>query len=95
MGWIAPAIQSVQKRVAPRLEIICCFDPCGRHPYLLCNKNVPSDAESREEQDGSKHKVVGGTIAKLWPHLHQGVMKNTEMKDLNPAEEGDFPCKLR
>ena len=58
-------------------------------------KNVPSDAESREEQDGSKHKVVGGTIAKLWPHLHQGVMKNTEMKDLNPAEEGDFPCKLR
>ena len=30
-------------------------------------KNIPSDAESREEQHDSKHKFVEGTTAKLWP----------------------------
>ena len=43
-------------------------------------KNTPSDAESREEQDGSKHKFLGGTTAKLWPDLHKGVVKNMEEK---------------
>ena len=71
--WLIP------KTVAS-FEIICRFDPYGCHLYLLRNKNTPSDVESREEQDGSKHKVVGGTTAKLWPHLHQGVMKNMEEK---------------
>ena len=36
-------------------------------------KITPSDAESREEQDGSKHKFAGGTMAKIWPNLRQGV----------------------
>ena len=62
-------------------------------------KNTPSDAESHEEQDDSKHKFIGGTTAKLWPDFHKGVVINTEekmkIKDLNLAEEGDFPCKLR
>ena len=40
-------------------------------------KNTPSDAESREEQDGSKHKFVGRTTAKLWPDLDK---ENTEEK---------------
>ena len=43
-------------------------------------QNTPSDAESREEQDGGKHKLVGGTTAKLWPDLHKGVVINTEEK---------------
>ena len=43
-------------------------------------KNTPSDAESREEQDGSKHKFAGGTMAKVWPDLDKGVVKNTEEK---------------
>ena len=38
---------------------------------------------------------LGGTTAKLWPDLHKGIVKNTEMKDLNPAGEGNFPCKLQ
>ena len=42
--------------------------------------NAPSDAESREEQDDSKHKFVGGTTAKLWPDFHKGVVINTEEK---------------
>ena len=43
-------------------------------------KNTPSDAESREEQDDSKHKFVGGTTAKLCPNFHKGVVINTEEK---------------
>ena len=58
----------------------CRFGPSGRHLYLLRNKNTPSDAESREEKDGSTHKFVGGLTAKLWPDLHKSVVKNTEEK---------------
>ena len=43
-------------------------------------KTTPSDAESREEQDGSKQKFVEETTAKLWPDLRQGATKNTEEK---------------
>ena len=46
--------------------------------YII--KTTSSDAESHEEQDGSKHKFVGGTMAKIWPDLQQGVAKNTEEK---------------
>ena len=68
------------KRVALRLEIICRFGPSGRHLYLLHNKNTLSDAESREEQDGGKHKFLGEKTANLWPDLHKGVVINTEEK---------------
>ena len=68
------------KKVALYLEIICHFGPSGRHLYLLHNKNTPSDAESREEQDDSKHKFVGGMTAKLWPDFHKGVVINMEEK---------------
>ena len=46
--------------------------------YII--KNIPLDAESREEQDDSKHKFVGGMTAKLWPDFHKGVVINTEEK---------------
>ena len=46
--------------------------------YIM--KITSSDAESCEEQDGSKHKFVGGMAAKIWPNLRQGVAKNTEEK---------------
>ena len=46
--------------------------------YII--KNAPSDAESREEQDGSKHKFLGRMTAKIWPNLRQGVAKNVEEK---------------
>ena len=68
------------KRVALRLEIFCRFGPSGHHLYLLHNKNTPSDAESCEEQEGGKHKFVGGMTAKLWPDLYKGVAINTEEK---------------
>ena len=48
------------------------------HYYVI--QITPSDAESHEEQDGSKQKCVGETMAKLWLDLHQGVMKNMEEK---------------
>ena len=90
-------IQSLQQRVAPCLEFICRFDPSSRHLFYCVIKFIPSDAKAREEQDGSKQKFAGGTTAKLWPDLRLGVTKNRremKMKDLNPAEEGDFLCKL-
>ena len=46
--------------------------------YII--KATPSDAESREEQDGSKRQFVGGMMAKIRPNLRQGVAKNTEEK---------------
>ena len=57
------------KKFAPRLEIICCFDPYGSHLFYYIIKTISSDAESYEEQDGSKHKLVGGMTAKIWPDL--------------------------
>ena len=68
------------KKVAPRLKIICRFNPYGSHLFYYVIKITPSDAESHEKQDGSKHKFVGGTTAKIWSNLRQGVAKNTEEK---------------
>ena len=52
------------------------------HPAAIFNyyviQNIPSDAESREEQDDGKHKFVGETTAKLMPDFHKGVVINTE-----------------
>ena len=73
-------IQSLQQRVAPRLKFICHFDPSGSQLFYYIIKTTPSDAESREEQDGTKQKFLGRTMAKLWPDLCQGVTKNTEEK---------------
>ena len=70
-------IQSLQKRVAPYLEIICCFDLSGSHLFYII-KTALSDAESYEEQGGSKQKFVEGTTAKLWPNFLLGIKKNTE-----------------
>ena len=80
MGWITPAIQSLQKRVAPRLEIICRFNPPAAIFFYYVIKTTPSDAESCEEQDGSKQKFLRGMMAELRPNVHQGVAKNTEEK---------------
>ena len=80
LGWITPAKQSLQKNllfvlksfaVSVRLATIFIY-------YVI--KNTPSDAESRDKQDGIKHKFVGGTMAELWPDLDKGVMKNMEEK---------------
>ena len=87
MGWITLAIQSLEKRVAARLKIICCFDRSSSHLSLLCNKTMPSDAESCEEQGGSKQNFVGGTTAKLWPVFHLDAAKNGKEKN-----NGFKPC---
>ena len=80
LGWVTPAIQSLQKTVAPHLKIICHFDPSCSHLSYYVIKTKPSDAESREEQDDSKQKFVGGMTAKFWPNFGQGVAKNMEEK---------------
>ena len=80
MGWITPAIQSLQKELLFVLKSFAILvHPAAIFIYNII-KNTSSDAESREEQDGGKHKFVGGTIAKLWPDLHKGVVINTEEK---------------
>ena len=43
-------------------------------------KTISSDAESREEQDGSKYLFVGQTTAELQAILQVYVMKNTKQK---------------
>ena len=67
-------------KVVPHLKFICCFNLCSRHLIYYVIKTTPSDADSREEQDGSKQKLIGGTTANLWPTLRQGVTKNMEEK---------------
>ena len=68
------------KRVALRLEIICCFGPSAAIFIYYIIKNTPSDAESREEQGDGKHKFVRGTTAKLWPDFHKDIVINMEEK---------------
>ena len=41
-------------------------------------KTIPSDAESREEQDGNKQYFVGRTTAKLQVIFHLDVAENME-----------------
>ena len=41
-----------------------------------------SDAESREEQDGSEQKFVGGMMAKLWP-IFVKVQQKTQKRNEN------------
>ena len=43
-------------------------------------KTISSDAESREEQDGSKYSFIGRTTAELQAILQVHVTKNTEKK---------------
>ena len=57
LGWITPAMQSLQKRVASRLMIIYHFNRSGSHFSYYVIKTIPSDAESREDQDGSKQSL--------------------------------------
>ena len=84
LGMDTPAIQFLQKRVASRLIIIYCFNCSGSHFSNYIIKTLPSDAESREDQDGSKQKFVGRTTANLWPFLPKCNRKHgreTKMKD--------------
>ena len=76
-------------------SLSCCFDLYDSYLFYCIIKTTPLDVESCEEQDGNKHKFVGGMTTKIWPNLRQGYRREMKMKDLNPAEEGDFPCKLR
>ena len=73
-------MQSLQKKLLFILKSFAVsVRPAAIFIYYVI-KNIPSDAESREEQDDSKHKFVGGTTAKLWPDFHKGVVINTEEK---------------
>ena len=73
--------------------------PFFRQPFFsyYVIKALPSNAESCEEQGDGKQNFVGQTTAKLWPFCPSvaETRKKIKMKDLNSAEEGDFPCKLR
>ena len=70
----------VTKRVASRLEIICRFHPHSSHLFYCIIKTTLLDAETCEDQDASKHKFLGGMMAKIWPNLRQGVAKSMEEK---------------
>ena len=65
----------LKKRVAPRLKIICCSICTAAMLFYYVIKTTLADAESREEQNGSKHKFVGGKAVMIWLHLRQGAAK--------------------
>ena len=75
MGWIAPAMPSLQNRIAARLEIICCLHILVAMFNDCVIKTMSSDAESCEEQDAGKYSFVGRTAAELQAILQvQGYM---------------------
>ena len=59
---------------------------------------MPSDAESREEQDGSKQYFVGQTTTKLQAVFHIHVAKNTERNEnqrfLTLLKKATFPASF-
>ena len=59
-------------------------------------KTILSDAESREEQDGSKYSFVGQTTAELQAILLVYVTKNTEKKTkiLASLKKVTFPASF-
>ena len=61
-------------------------------------KTISSDAESREEQDGSKYSFVGQTMAELKAILQVYVTKNTEKKQkpkiLASLKKAAFPVSF-
>ena len=72
-------MQSLQKKLLFVLKsFVFSVRPAAIFIYYIIN--TPLDAESCEERDGSKHKFVGGTTAKLRPDLDKVVIKNTEEK---------------
>ena len=61
-------------------------------------KTIPSDAESREEQDSGKQCFVGQMTAEFQA-VFQLVVAKTQKRNksqtlISLAEEGSFPCKL-
>ena len=85
MEWITPAMQSLQQKVAPHLKFICRLDLSGSHLFNYVIKSMPPDAESHEEQDGSKQKFLGGMTAKLWPNLRQKIQKKNVNERFKPC----------
>ena len=98
MEWTTPAIQSLQLRVATPVRIHLSFRSVRQPSYYII-ETTPSDAESCEEQDGSKQKFLrrnsGQVIAQFVPGCNKKQRREMKMKDLNSAEESDFSCKLQ
>ena len=91
MGWITPGIQSLYKKellLTPKLFAVLNVPEAI---FLYCIiQTTPSNAESHEDEDGSKQKIVQETMAELQVIFCVGAAKSTK----NHAEKGNFPCKL-
>ena len=98
MGWITPAIKSLQNKVSVALKIVAVLHVLAAMFDDCIIQAISSDAESREEQDGSKHSFSGQTVAELLAifqlHVSKNQGKEVKTKDFNFAEEGNFSCKL-
>ena len=61
-------------------------------------KTISSDAESREEQDGSKYSFIGRTTVELQAILQEYVTKNMEKKRkpkiLSSLKKAAFPASF-
>ena len=94
LGWITQAIQSLQKELLlVSLSFAVSIVLSAIFSYYVI-KTIPSDAKSCEDQDGSKQKFLGQTTANFLPRCDGKHERETKTKYLNPAKDGEFPCKL-
>ena len=81
MGWIIPVIQSLQKKLLLISKSFVVLIGAATIFSYYAIKTIPSNAKSREEQDHTKQKFVGGLTAKLWPIVRQGVAKTCKRNE--------------
>ena len=102
MGWITPAIQSLQKGlllVSKSLNFAVSIVSAAIFSYYVI-KTIPSNAESCEEQDGSKQTFVEGTMAKIHKaRFCLGVAKKWKRNEnerfkLTPLKKATFPASF-
>ena len=54
------------------------FEVHGQPFFKISRTDISSDAESREEQDGTKHFIVRSMMAELWLNLCEDVGEKEE-----------------
>ena len=85
------------KRVASRLEITVAIRPAAMFSYYVYKLHHLMQNHVRIKMAASKgcRRNDGQVMARFLPRCSEKYGREIKMKDLNPAEEGDFPCKLR
>ena len=87
MGWITPELLFVSK-------LFVVLSVLAAMLYYCVIKSKVFDAELCEDKNGDQQNFVGGVMGHFPLRCIEKHGKEMKIKDLNPAEEGDFLCKL-